>query len=180
MELVSVIRHKVLTEGVPIRDVARQLGLSRNTIRRYVQAQVCSGTATGQPIARHTGKGARGRGGVGHLGVASFVHGGQAAAHRNASLGVAPRRRSRRERADGTSARRVVSQRRARGHGAARLRTGGAGAKRIAKWGDRVKPHRRCAYRRPRGKRPFSSIAVALRPIRASMRAHGLARPAKR
>lgn len=38
MELVSVIRHKVLTEGIPIRDVARQLGLSRNTIRRYVRA----------------------------------------------------------------------------------------------------------------------------------------------
>ncbi len=40
MELVSVIRHKVLTEGVPIRDVARQLGLSRNTIQRYVRAKV--------------------------------------------------------------------------------------------------------------------------------------------
>lgn len=40
MELVVVIRHKVLTEGVPIRDVARQLGLSRNTIRRYVRAKV--------------------------------------------------------------------------------------------------------------------------------------------
>jgi transposase len=40
MELVAVIRHKVLTEGVPIRDVARQLGLSRNTIRRYVRAKV--------------------------------------------------------------------------------------------------------------------------------------------
>ena len=39
MELISVIRHKVLTEGVPIRDVARQLGLSRNTIRRYVRAK---------------------------------------------------------------------------------------------------------------------------------------------
>jgi len=40
MELVAVIRHKVLTEGVPIRDVARQLCLSRNTIRRYVRAKV--------------------------------------------------------------------------------------------------------------------------------------------
>jgi transposase-like protein len=39
MEIVAVIRHKVLTEGVPIRDVARQLGLSRNTIRR-VRAKV--------------------------------------------------------------------------------------------------------------------------------------------
>jgi transposase len=40
MEIVAVIRQKVLTEGVPIRDVARQLGLSRNTIRRYVRAKV--------------------------------------------------------------------------------------------------------------------------------------------
>jgi transposase len=40
MEIVAVIRHKVLTEGVPIRDVARQVGLSRNTIRRYVRAKV--------------------------------------------------------------------------------------------------------------------------------------------
>lgn len=40
MDLVAVIRHKVLTEGVPIRDVSRQLGLSRNTIRRYVRAAV--------------------------------------------------------------------------------------------------------------------------------------------
>lgn len=38
MELVAVIRHKVLTEGVPIREVGRELGLSRNTIRRYVRA----------------------------------------------------------------------------------------------------------------------------------------------
>ena len=40
MELVCIIRHKVLTEGLPIRDVARQLGLSRNTIRRYARAKV--------------------------------------------------------------------------------------------------------------------------------------------
>jgi transposase len=55
MELVSVIRHKVLTEGVPIRDVARQLGLSRNTIRRYVRAKVVPVSvrgANGQARAR--------------------------------------------------------------------------------------------------------------------------------
>lgn len=38
MDVVAVIRHKVLTEGVPIREVSRQLGLSRNTIRQYVRA----------------------------------------------------------------------------------------------------------------------------------------------
>jgi transposase len=39
MDIVAVIRHKVLTEGVPMREVSRQLGLSRNTIRRYVRAK---------------------------------------------------------------------------------------------------------------------------------------------
>ena len=39
LELVAVIRHKVLTEGVPIREVMRQFGLSRTTIRRDVRAK---------------------------------------------------------------------------------------------------------------------------------------------
>lgn len=45
MDLIAVIRHKVLTEGVPIREVVRELGLSRNTIRRYARAKAI-------PIAR--------------------------------------------------------------------------------------------------------------------------------
>src|SRR6202041_30633 len=58
MELVSVIRHKVLTEGVPIRDVARQLGLSRNTIRRYVRAKVVPVPRPVTPQRRARGHGA--------------------------------------------------------------------------------------------------------------------------
>jgi transposase len=40
MDVVAVIRHKVLAEGVSIRTVARELGLSRNTVRRYARAAV--------------------------------------------------------------------------------------------------------------------------------------------
>jgi transposase len=48
MDLIAVIRHKVLTEGVPIREVVREFGLSRNTIRRYARAKAI-------PIARPSG-----------------------------------------------------------------------------------------------------------------------------
>ena len=36
MDQVHVIRHKVLVEGVPQRRVAREMGVSRNTVRRYL------------------------------------------------------------------------------------------------------------------------------------------------
>ena len=36
MDQVHVIRHKVLREGVSIRQVARELGLSRNTVSKYL------------------------------------------------------------------------------------------------------------------------------------------------
>jgi transposase len=36
MDQVHVIRHKVLVEGLTVRQVARQLGISRNTVKRYL------------------------------------------------------------------------------------------------------------------------------------------------
>ena len=36
MDQVNVIRHKVLREGLSIRAVARQMGVSRNTVRKYL------------------------------------------------------------------------------------------------------------------------------------------------
>jgi transposase len=37
MDQVHVIRHKVLIEGQSIRRVARELGLSRNTVRKHLE-----------------------------------------------------------------------------------------------------------------------------------------------
>ena len=36
MDQVHVVRHKVLVEGQPVRRVAREMGLSRNTVKRYL------------------------------------------------------------------------------------------------------------------------------------------------
>jgi hypothetical protein len=36
MDQVHVLRHKVLKEGQSIRRVARELGLSRNTVAKYL------------------------------------------------------------------------------------------------------------------------------------------------
>ncbi len=36
MDQVHVLRHKVLNEGQSIRRVARELGLSRNTVAKYL------------------------------------------------------------------------------------------------------------------------------------------------
>jgi transposase len=40
MDQVHVIRHKVLVEGVGIRRVAREMGVSRNTVRKYLEQAV--------------------------------------------------------------------------------------------------------------------------------------------
>jgi len=36
MDQVHVVRHKVLVEGLPVRQVARELGIARNTVRKYL------------------------------------------------------------------------------------------------------------------------------------------------
>ena len=41
--LLSVIRRWHYREGVPIRAIARRTGLSRNTVRKYLASEVCSG-----------------------------------------------------------------------------------------------------------------------------------------
>ena len=43
MDQVYVIRHKVLVEGVPVRRVAREMGVSRNTLRHYIAGVVHPG-----------------------------------------------------------------------------------------------------------------------------------------
>ncbi len=37
MDQVYVVRHKVLVEGLSARKVARELGISRNAVKRYVE-----------------------------------------------------------------------------------------------------------------------------------------------
>ena len=44
MREVHVLRHKVLIEGKSQRAVAREMGLSRNTVRRYMERP--------EPVAR--------------------------------------------------------------------------------------------------------------------------------
>lgn len=51
MDQVHVIRHKVLVEGQSSREVARQMGVSRNTVRKYLSVSV--------PVRRESGARAR-------------------------------------------------------------------------------------------------------------------------
>lgn len=49
MDQVYVVRHKVLVEGLSARKVARELGISRNTVKRYVEG---AEPGTRRPVAR--------------------------------------------------------------------------------------------------------------------------------
>lgn len=51
MDQVHVIRHKVLVEGRSIRAVAREMGFSRNTVRKYLKES--------EPVRREAGPRAR-------------------------------------------------------------------------------------------------------------------------
>jgi transposase len=37
MDQVYVVRHKALVEGQSIRSIAREMGVGRNTIKKYLQ-----------------------------------------------------------------------------------------------------------------------------------------------
>ena len=48
MEEVYVVRHRHLVEGIPIRQLAREMGIDRKTIRRYLMEP-----SPGRQAARH-------------------------------------------------------------------------------------------------------------------------------
>ncbi len=43
MDQVYVVRHKVMVEGLSLRRVAREMGISRVTVKRYVSGGVTRG-----------------------------------------------------------------------------------------------------------------------------------------
>jgi hypothetical protein len=40
MQTVHIVRHKVLVEGISVQQVARDLGLSRTTIYKYLEVPI--------------------------------------------------------------------------------------------------------------------------------------------
>ena len=102
MDQVHVVRHKVLVEGRTQRAVARELGLARTTVRKYL-GPGGAGAEGGGRAAAAAGLGRGGRAGAGAAGRVGAVDGRQAAADRHAAARVAagrraPRRRDRRQR----------------------------------------------------------------------------------
>lgn len=52
MDQVHVIRHKVRVEGLSIRRVAREVGISRKTVRRYLQEETPIGVRRATPRSK--------------------------------------------------------------------------------------------------------------------------------
>ena len=100
MDQVHIVRHKVLVEGRSQRAVARELGLARVTVRKYLEEAVPLRKVAAAPASAGVGRGRRaGAGGAGRLGA---VDGRQAAtdghaAARTAGGRGAPRGRDHRQ-----------------------------------------------------------------------------------
>ena len=90
MDQVHVVRHKVLVEGRPQRQVARELGISRVTVRKYLD-QAAPARQETQP-RRAAGLGGGGAADRGAAGRVAAVDGRQAAADGHAAASAAARR----------------------------------------------------------------------------------------
>ena len=64
MDQVHVLRHKVLKEGQSIRRVARELGLSRNTVAKYLDQPEPVKKSAATAEATDMGSGAAAAGGA--------------------------------------------------------------------------------------------------------------------
>lgn len=52
MDRVHVIRHKVMVEGLSVRQVSREMGVSRNTVRKYLEESEPVRRAESEPRGR--------------------------------------------------------------------------------------------------------------------------------
>ena len=88
MDQVHIVRHKVLVEGRSQRAVARELGLARVTVRKYLDIRRSPlGKWRRASAAAGVGRGRRaGAGGAGRVGA---VDGRQAAPDRHAAARAA-------------------------------------------------------------------------------------------